>query len=1257
MHQFKFIQNFILISFISIFFISCGGGGGSSSNVTHNFGVFVDDIVEGIYYKSESSSGYTNERGEFPYISNEKVEFYIGDIKIGEISRLPIDGKVFIHDLLGLDRGNLNDDNLIKIATFLQSLDSDNSTDKIEIKKEDFDKFNNIEEKIENINTDDLLSKKGIPKISKNDVKDHLRRSYANHNQSEFSGDEKNYLYTLFKESYWWSEHVPTSAYSHFRDPNEMINAFKYKSIDKWSYAETFDDYYKSAAQEDSGFGCYFNNTTSIHFIDFDSPCEKVGLKRGDELLKINGIKVTSQSYINTRNNIGVEVTFSIRRNGSNIDIKITPSIYTYKASKKDIITTKNNKKVGYFIYNEFSSKSSDEIEESFTYFKENNVEELVVDLRFNGGGSLAVASILLDKIAGYNNEDKLQFYTYNNTSEKREDTNFMKDENSLNITRVFFLTSKDTASASELVINALKPYMDVKVIGEKTHGKPVGMTGKYISSNYLYWLINFSIYNAKDEGDYFDGINSNCKVHDNKNYSLLNKNEKLLKEALYFIEHNKCYSSYYSDMDGDGIIDSKDNDMDGDGIINNKDSFPLDISASVDLDSDNFPDEWNDGYSEINSTTGLKIDYYPKNYDCNLLKHGDGFECDLSIFIPDFVPDKTAIDKKGVIYLLSNKNERIYRWQDKYLEAIKINKNVNTIFYSSKHDRLYLGYGNGEITYFDLFNFTVEEESFINISNSINNIFRLGDNLLINNGNDQEIYTRYGDLIPTYYTGEISSSAWYENLDLFYFIQNNDLYYYETQYGRIDYMGTNYNPPTDDFVGPMKMSPNSTYLLFGKGDIYNTEYLTWESQVPEEIEKFIWTSDNRFIYGFTEDNKTILKHRRSNLELLEKVIYKGILVDIVKKDNNKFLIITKEDKLIFNEYVPSNDTDYDGVLNNQDAFPLDISASLDNDNDGFPDSWNEGYSETDSKTNLKLDYYPKNFDCNLHEHGNGIECYASIFENSNSIDEIIKDKNGLIYLLSNKDKRIYRWKDKYIEPVKINKDVKKIIYSENHNRIYLAYDNTEINYLELDDTYLKEKFFTKMPNEILSLSNGGNYLLIQTKRSKKYSYEKDGTLASSRYLSFEDEYTSWNKTNNMYYYRYYNNLYAKEVNQETGQVSNERKLSSTRSSNNSKFIKISNNGNYLFLSNGEIYNIKKSIWEDSIINPIEKAIWTDNNEIIYGYTENNNTIIIKTNNNFQFDNKTLYEGALIGIIKLNNFKYIVITKVEELVFNEYTPN
>ena len=105
-------------------------------------------------------------------------------------------------------------------------------------------------------------------------------------------------------------------------------------------------------------------------------------------------------------------------------------------------------------------------------------------------------------------------------------------------------MTTSWSASASEILINALKPYLqdNVVIIGDNTHGKPVGMSGK-TDGTYIYYLINFVIKNANGFYDYFNGleVTKDCKTFDDIQHELGDPQEQMLKTALFYVDNGYC--------------------------------------------------------------------------------------------------------------------------------------------------------------------------------------------------------------------------------------------------------------------------------------------------------------------------------------------------------------------------------------------------------------------------------------------------------------------------------------------------------------------------------------------------------------------------------------------------------------------------------------------------------------------------------------------------------------------------------------------
>jgi len=351
-------------------------------------------------------------------------------------------------------------------------------------------------------------------------------------------------LYNLFSTTYLWSNQIDLESVNllEFNSPYEMVEELKYKPKDRWSFVVTKSQNSKLFySNRVFGFGFAYaliDGNITILYTQQNSPAHISGLKRGDIILKIDQQKVTPTN-IKSLLDTNKSVEFSIYRDSNIINIEVTPSFYTLVSTQKEII----HSNIGYLRLDSFNPIVVDEIEESFDFFKSSNIEDLVVDLRYNSGGSVVVASLFLDKLVS-NLDGEIQFKLKWNQKYKKRDYiyRFESDKNSLNLNRVVFLTTNITASASEVVINALKPYIEVISVGERTYGKPVGMEG--VSDKfYIYYLINFKIENSLGFSDYFDGLDvtRGCESIDDLTHKLGDPNEAMLHKALNFLEYGSC--------------------------------------------------------------------------------------------------------------------------------------------------------------------------------------------------------------------------------------------------------------------------------------------------------------------------------------------------------------------------------------------------------------------------------------------------------------------------------------------------------------------------------------------------------------------------------------------------------------------------------------------------------------------------------------------------------------------------------------------
>lgn len=283
------------------------------------------------------------------------------------------------------------------------------------------------------------------------------------------------------------------------------------------------------------------NNTIwlDVLWTDKNSPSGRAGVARGWQIDKINGKDVINANgnpnadlIINAIYGKDDQATFTfIDLQGVTHEIPLTKAEYNINPVLFDTVYNISGKNVGYFVFNSFTAIRDDngaatatknEIDRVFNEFSSKNISSLILDLRYNGGGDVATAEYIVNKIAPAALGGKEMYhYLYNDllspVAQSDGETTKVDFDGSgnLNLDHVFVIGTESTASASELTYNNLKAYMDVKLVGETTYGKPVGQWVWPISmlknnqEQFLAYLIaiTFETRNALDEGGYFQGI------------------------------------------------------------------------------------------------------------------------------------------------------------------------------------------------------------------------------------------------------------------------------------------------------------------------------------------------------------------------------------------------------------------------------------------------------------------------------------------------------------------------------------------------------------------------------------------------------------------------------------------------------------------------------------------------------------------------------------------------------------------------------
>ena len=406
-----------------------------------------------------------------------------------------------------------------------------------------------------------------------------------------------NFIFRGLNNYYLWQGKVPNLADTRFLSNNELNsflenegNSYQFfESLlyqrgvtDKWSWIvddyitleQSFQGTSKTTGME-FGLVRYKDTRTNlfgyVRYVLPNTDAANKNVTRGMFFNQVNGTQLTEDNYKNLLfSDSGYTINLANYNDGNPIEngnsIALTKSVNQENPVYITKTFTEGNKKIGYLMYNSFTATFDGQLNAAFAQLKSENVTDLIVDLRYNGGGSVRTATYLASMITGqFTNQlfaskrwnSKIMEAISNNSSSidlTNEFTNTINNEalnetlNSLKLTSVYFITTNNSASASELVINGLLPYINVKLVGTKTRGKYVGsvtlydsesLTRNNVNPNHTWAMqpIVLEIVNKLGENDK-DGFDPNIELpEDYENLGVLGeKSDPLLERTIQYM-------------------------------------------------------------------------------------------------------------------------------------------------------------------------------------------------------------------------------------------------------------------------------------------------------------------------------------------------------------------------------------------------------------------------------------------------------------------------------------------------------------------------------------------------------------------------------------------------------------------------------------------------------------------------------------------------------------------------------------------------
>ncbi len=362
-----------------------------------------------------------------------------------------------------------------------------------------------------------------------------------------------NWIKDVMDQVYYWLEDMKVPI-ANTSNPEEYFESFLFRPTDRFSaiypnYQELINSL--SGVSTEAGYELSLlresndneNVVGLITYVKKNSPAKNEGLIRGDLLTQINGVTMNMNNFQSVLRGRSAPHEVTIRRYDESTQSYGAPQVFNMNTVEieespnfLDTVFTIDSHKIGYVVYHFFAPGVSsqplaydNEMDEIFAKFKAEGINELIVDFRYNGGGFVSSAVNLASLIGPNINSEKVfsktkynsflsNFDDFKNVQTKFRDKS-QNIGNQLKSGTVYILTSTRTASASELIINGLKPYMNVAIIGGKTTGKNVGSAAlqdrENINNNYGLLPIISKSFNSLDRSDYGNGFEPDLSVRE----------------------------------------------------------------------------------------------------------------------------------------------------------------------------------------------------------------------------------------------------------------------------------------------------------------------------------------------------------------------------------------------------------------------------------------------------------------------------------------------------------------------------------------------------------------------------------------------------------------------------------------------------------------------------------------------------------------------------------------------------------------------
>lgn len=360
----------------------------------------------------------------------------------------------------------------------------------------------------------------------------------------------------VLEAHYLWYQFLPRVDAASYSSPDAYLDAVRYPLDRGFTYitSRAANDAFFDASQF-VGLGFSFRTDATelrLQQVFEGSPAHEAGLTRGSRIVEVNGRTVATLVAANAvdaaigEDIVGTEVELVLDTGGGGRRrVRLTKRVVTIPTVSSTTVLDVDGRRVAYMNFRNFVQPSYSALSSAFTQFRSLGVRDLVLDLRYNGGGLIDVAVALGSLIGGAITDGQVFTELRHNARDasRNQTFRFRNEASRLDLPRLLVITTRASASASELVINALRPFIPVVVVGDTTYGKPVGQNAVTFCDQVLA-PVTFATLNARGEGNFFDGIAADCPAADDLDRQLGDPAEASFATALAYIRTGTCSRS-----------------------------------------------------------------------------------------------------------------------------------------------------------------------------------------------------------------------------------------------------------------------------------------------------------------------------------------------------------------------------------------------------------------------------------------------------------------------------------------------------------------------------------------------------------------------------------------------------------------------------------------------------------------------------------------------------------------------------------------